>query len=70
MNLAMRIEDAAFEAKNLRSVALATYDAIYNSPDGYQEFEGALHIVFCMAHDHMERMEALTEEAFALAREG
>lgn len=70
MNLAMRIEDAAFEAKSLRSVALATYDAIYNSPDGYQEFEGALHIVFCMAHDHMEHMEALTEEAFALAREG
>ena len=70
MELAMRIEDAVIEARNLRSVDLATYDAIYNGVDSYQEFEGALHIVFNMAHDHLEHMEALTEEAFALAREG
>ena len=39
MELAIRIEDAAIEARNLRSVALATYDAIYNGVDSYQEFE-------------------------------
>jgi hypothetical protein len=70
MEVAMKIEDAALEARNLRSVILATYDAIYNGADSYREFEGALHTVFDMAHDHMEHMEALTEEAFALAREG
>ena len=70
MEVAMKIEDAALEARNLRSVILATYDAIYNGADSYREVEGALHTVFDMAHDHMEHMEALTEEAFALAREG
>ena len=33
MEVAMKIEDAALEARNLRSVILATYDAIYNGAD-------------------------------------
>ena len=47
---------------------LATYDAIYNGCDAYEAFEGAFYAVFCMAHDHMEHMKVLVDEAYALRR--
>ena len=68
MKLAAQIEDVALEADTLRSMILATYDAIYNGCTGYEEFDGALHAVYLMAHDHMEHMKSLTNEAYALQR--
>lgn len=69
MKLAMRIEEMALEAEVLRSVSLATYDAIYNGCDDYGEFDGALHTVFLMAHDHMKHMKMLMDEAYVLQKE-
>lgn len=70
MNLAIRIEDMEREAEVLKSMVLATYDAIYNSSSGYEEFEGAFYAVFALAHDHMEHLQSLTNEAYALLRTG
>lgn len=70
MGLAIQIEDMAYEAEALRSMALAVYDAIYNSSTSYKEFDSALHTVFRMAHDHTEHMKDLTDKAFALQRAG
>ncbi len=70
MGLAVKIEEMALEAENLRSMALAVYNAIYNSHTSHKEFDGALNAVFHMAHDHMNHMNALTDEAYALQREG
>lgn len=67
-SLAIKIEDVQHEAEILRSMILATYDAIYNGCDAYEEFEGAFYAVFCMAHDHMEHMKVLVDEAYALRR--
>lgn len=68
MKLAAKIEDMAIEAENLRSLSLATYDAIYNGCDGYEEFDGALHTVFLMANNHMEHMKTLMDEAYVLQK--
>ncbi len=68
MGLVVKIEDMALEAERLRSLSLAIYDAIYNGCDAYEEFDGALHAVFCAAHDHMEHMKALMDEAYALQK--
>ena len=70
MGLAVQIEDMAHEAESLRSMALAVYDAIYNSHTSYEEFDGALNAVFHMAHDHTEHMKNLTDKAYALQRAG
>lgn len=70
MELAMRIEEMALEAETLRSMALATYDAIYNGCAGYEEFDGQLNMVFHVAHDHMKHMKALMDEVYALQRQG
>ena len=69
MKLAARIEEMAFEAKTLRSMVLATYDAIYNGCGNYKEFDGQFDMVFHVAHDHMKHMEALMDEAYALQRQ-
>lgn len=66
MGLAIKVEDMAYEAELLRSMTLATYDAIYNGCNNYEEFDCALHAVFLMAHDHMEHMKSLSNEAYAL----
>ena len=69
MVLAMKIEGMAHEAETLRSLILAVYDAIYNGCNDYKEFDCALHLVFCMAHEHMEHMNSLMDEAFTLWKE-
>ncbi len=68
MGLAVQIENMACEAESLRSMTLAVYEAIYNGSTKYEEFDGALNMVFRMAHDHMEHMKSLTDEAYALQR--
>ncbi len=68
MVLAMKIEEMAHEAETLRSLALAVYDAIYNGCNDYKEFDYAFHLVFCMAHEHMEHLNSLTDEAFTVWR--
>ena len=68
MELAMKIEEMAHEAETLRSLALAVYDAIYNGCSNYKEFDYAFHLVFCMAHEHMEHLNSLTDEMFAVWR--
>ncbi len=69
MVLAMKIEEMAHEAETLRSLTLAVYDAIYNGCGNYKEFDCALNLVFCMAHDHMEHLNSLMDEAFAVGKE-
>lgn len=69
MGLAIQIEDMAYEAESLSSMALAVYEAIYNGTTSYKEFDGALNTVFRMAHDHMAHMKDLTDKAYALQRE-
>ncbi len=68
MELAFEIEELAHEAEILRSATLATYDAIYNGCNGYEEFDGAFHAVFCMAHDHAKHMTSLMNQAYGLQR--
>ena len=63
MGLAIKIENMTHEAEVLRSLSLATYDAIYNGSDGYEEFDGAFRAAFCMAHDHMKSIKAMSDEA-------
>ncbi len=70
MRLTAKIEEMAYEAETLRSMALAVYEAIYNSNTDHKEFDGALNAVFYMAHDHMNHMKALTDTAHALQRDG
>ncbi len=70
MGLTVQIEDMAHEAESLRSMALAVYEAIYDGHTNYKEFDGALNAVFRMAHDHMNHMKALTDQAYALQKEG
>jgi len=68
MVLAMKIEEMAHEAETLRSLILAVYDAIYNGCGDYKEFDGAFCLVFHMAHEHMEHLNSLTDEVFAVWR--
>lgn len=68
MGLAVKIENMAYEAAVLRSTTLAVYEAIYNGGADYEEFDDALNAVFCMAHDHMEHLKALSDEAHALRK--
>ena len=70
MELANQIENLAYEAEALRSLLLALYNAIYNGPYGYKEYDSALDAVFSMAHEHMEHMKSLMDEAYAIQREG
>ena len=69
MKLAAKIEEMAYEAEMLRSMVMATYDAIYNGCNDYKEFDGQLNMVFYVAHDHMKHMKALMDEAYALQRQ-
>ena len=69
MGIAAQIEDMAYEAEYLRSMSLAVYEAIYNTGTSYKEFDGALNMVFRMAHGHMEHMKTLTDKAYAMQRE-
>lgn len=64
MSLASKIEDMANEAEELRSLALAVFQAIYESHTHHSEFEGACHLVFNLAHEHSEHLEALKQEAY------
>lgn len=68
MSLAFEIENMQFEAEILRSMALATYDAIYNGCTGYEEFDGQLNAVFHLAHDHSEHLKSLANKAYELQR--
>lgn len=68
MSLAIRIEEMQNEAESLRSVSLATYDAIYNGCNNYMEFEGALNAVFRMSHEHAKHLKELTDEAYRMQR--
>lgn len=68
MKLAFEIENMKQEAEILRSMALAAYDAIYNGCTGYEEFDGQLHAVFALAHDHSEHLKSLTDKAFESLR--
>lgn len=70
MTLAFEIENMKQEADTLRSMALAAYDAIYNGCTGYEEFDGQLHAVFCLAHDHSEHLKSLMDKAFEDMRKG
>lgn len=71
MNIAIKIEDMKIEAEVLRSIVLAIYDAMYT---GYchvnEEYEGALRTVLGMATDHMDHLQSLMDEAYALMRSG
>ena len=69
MELAMKIEEMAYEAETLRSLALTVYDAIYNGCNDYKEYDHALNLVFCMAHEHTEHMNLLVDEVFSEWRE-
>lgn len=64
MALEQEIEDMQYEAEILRSMTLAAYDGIYNSISGYEEFDGQLYAVFCLAHEHSEHMKALKDKAY------
>lgn len=68
MSLAFKIEEMQIEAEMLRSATLAAYESIYHGNTDHAEFEGALHAVFLMSHDHMKRLEKLTDEAYKLQR--
>lgn len=68
MSLAFKIEEMEHEAEMLRSVTLATYEAIYHGNTAHEEFEGALNMVFNMSHDHMKHLKELTDEAYKLQR--
>lgn len=70
MSLAFKIENMAHEAAVLRSMTLAVYEAIYDGGADYEEFDGALNAVFCMAHDHMEHLKVLSDETYALQEAG
>lgn len=70
MSLVFEIEDMKREAETLRSMVLAAYDAIYNGCTGYEEFDGQLHAVFCLAHDHSEHLKSLTDKVFEDMRGG
>lgn len=52
----------------VKIMALAVYEAIYNSHTNHKEFDGALNAVFYMAHDHMNHMKALRDEAYVLRK--
>lgn len=70
MGLAVEIEEMQHEAETLRSMALATYDAIYNGCNSYKEFDGQLDAVFNLAHDHSEHLRVLKDKAYELQRKG
>ncbi len=68
MELAIKLEDLAYEAEALKSLLMAVHTAIYNSHVGYEAFDFALNAVFLMAHDHMEHLKSLMDEAYAAQR--
>lgn len=68
MNIASEIEILTHDADNLRSVILATYDAIYCGSSSYLEYEGALNIAFLLSNDLMKKLNKLTDEVYKLQR--
>lgn len=68
MNIAIKIEDLACDAEYLRSVILATFDAIYNGANSYKEFEGALNVAFVMSHNLSRELDKLTNEVYEWQR--
>ncbi len=67
-SIAFEVENVLSEAEVLNSMALASYEAIYNGAFDYKEYDGQLYAVSKFASDHIAHLKALRDRAYKLER--
>ena len=66
--IAFKLEDLQTKSWALNSLTLAVHDAIVEGPNETSNFDGALHVLTCMAHELEGKMKELSDALFEVVR--
>lgn len=66
MNLVFELEDMLGEAKAIKSLATAIYDAMYCTCNSYEEYEAASNTVVRLADEHSKHLSELMNAVEAM----
>ncbi len=64
MNITFELENLLSEAEMLNSMALASYEAIYNGAFDYREYDGQLLAVSKFASSFIDNLRALKDKVY------